>query len=471
MRDENATVQRREDCQEPAASAAAGLSAGANFRKAAFLTAGANGLIAVLGFCTSTLSARLLGAEGRGELAAILMWPSAISGIAVLGLPDAVVYFSARDPERAGRYLSSALSCALLAIIPFSLLGYALMPVLLRAQRPMVVAEARWYMSLFPPIIAIAGMLLISLRAGGHFLIWNVIKTFPGVALLVILMAASLCKLATPRFVAGGTLLSWVLIGVAEIFIVARRIPGPYIPDVQKSNLMLRFGLPSVLGSLPQLLNYRLDQIMMASMMPARMLGFYVVAVAWGGALSPILTGVGSVLFPHIASEPSAERRAIVFPKAVRLSMLISLCSAAGLLIITPWGIVLVFGRMFLASVAPACVLVIAGAIATLNTVLEEGIRGLGHPIAVTRAEFVGLVVTFAALLSLLPRMGIMGAALASMMAYCTVFAVLLLESRSLTGCRLSNLLIPASGEVRTEWRRLLSGLRATGLFRYSDGK
>jgi hypothetical protein len=96
-----------------------------------------------------------------------------------------------------------------------------------------------------------------------------------------------------------------------------------------------------------------------------------------------------------------------------------------------------------------------------VNTVLEEGIRGLGRPAVVTRAEFVGLAVTFVALMALLPRMGIMGAALASMMAYGTVAAVLMFEACTLTGCTVSDLLIPTSGEVRAEWNRLLATLRA----------
>ncbi len=359
----------------------------------------------------------------------------------------------------------SALSCALAAVIPFSLLGYALIPVLLRAQAPWVVAEARWYMSVFPAVIIVGGTLLISLRARGHFLIWNVFRTAPAVSLLGVLAAAWLYNRATPGFIAAGTVLMWLLMAAALAHIVLTRIPGPYLPHVRQSGAMLRYGLPNVLGGLPQLLNYRLDQILMAGMLPARMLGFYVVAVAWSGALGPVLSAVGSVLFPHIASQPSSQRRALLFPKAIRLSALTSLCLAAGVLLITPWAITLVFGRAFHASIRPACVLVIAAAAATVNTVLEEGIRGLGHPAVVTRAEFAGLAVTFVALLVLLPTMGIMGAALASMLAYGTVSAVLLFESRSLTGCRMSDLLIPVGGEVRAEWNRLLAAVCATRWF------
>jgi O-antigen/teichoic acid export membrane protein len=434
-------------------------AAGAGFRRSALLTSGANGLIALLGFCTSTLSARLLGAQGRGELAAIQLWPTAITGIAVLGLPEALVFFAAREPGRAGYYLGSGLSCALLAIVPFSAVGYALMPLFLHAQGAGVVSDARCYMTVFPPIIATAGMLLISLRAQGYFPIWNVIRTAPAVGLLGVLALAWRLRITTAEFVAAGTVLAWLVIAIALLFFVGARIPGPYKPSLARSRRMLRYGLPSMLGGVPQLLNYRLDQIMMACLLPARMLGLYIVAVAWSAALGPVLTGIGAVLFPHIASEPSARRRCLMFAKAARLSLVLSLGSALGLLMVTPWGLSFVFGTAFDGAVAPACVLVIAAAIASFNTVLEEGIRGLGHPSAVTRAEFAGLVVTFIALLVLLPRLGIIGAAIASMLAYVVVCGSLLMESRWLAECELDDLVIPVRGEVASEWRRFKGAL------------
>ncbi len=100
MREQSVSIPDRGDAQEPAGQNVGGSSARADFRKAAFITVGANGLIAALAFCTGSLSARLLGVQGRGELAAIQMWPSAVAGFAALGLPEAGVYFAARDPER-----------------------------------------------------------------------------------------------------------------------------------------------------------------------------------------------------------------------------------------------------------------------------------------------------------------------------------------------------------------------------------
>ena len=51
---------------------------------------------------TGALAARLLGPDGRGQLAAIQMWPNFLAAIANLGLPEALVYFSARSTPAPG---------------------------------------------------------------------------------------------------------------------------------------------------------------------------------------------------------------------------------------------------------------------------------------------------------------------------------------------------------------------------------
>src|SRR6202030_2462068 len=77
------------------------------------ITAATNIALAVLGMVSGILAARLLGPHGRGELAAIQTWPSFIASLAMLGMPEAVVYYSARAPSTAGRYLGSAVMVAL----------------------------------------------------------------------------------------------------------------------------------------------------------------------------------------------------------------------------------------------------------------------------------------------------------------------------------------------------------------------
>jgi O-antigen/teichoic acid export membrane protein len=124
-------------------------------------------------------------------------------------------------------------------------------------------------------------------------------------------------------------------------------------------------------------------------------------------------------------------------------------------MIATPWGVVLLFGKGFRAAATASLILVPAGAVAGLNTVLEEGLRGLGTPASVMRAEFAGLGVTAFALALMLRSMGIIGASVASLMGYSTVCAVLLVQARWQTGALISELLLPSSREIHLSMMRL----------------
>ena len=111
-----------------------------SFAKQVAITVGANGGLAVLNFASGTLAARLLGPTGRGELAAIQTWAGFLATVATLGLTEAVVLFCAREPNRAGRYISSAVVLGLIGCAPMLLLSYLLMPILVvgssAADRP-----------------------------------------------------------------------------------------------------------------------------------------------------------------------------------------------------------------------------------------------------------------------------------------------------------------------------------------------
>src|SRR2546427_12260714 len=90
-------------------------ASGASLLRPLLGTAGTNFILAALGLLTGVLVARLLGPRGRGELTAIQTWPSVIATASMLGLPDALVYFSAREPAQVGRRLGSAMLLGLLA--------------------------------------------------------------------------------------------------------------------------------------------------------------------------------------------------------------------------------------------------------------------------------------------------------------------------------------------------------------------
>src|ERR1700676_2919106 len=103
------------------------------------ITIGGNRLASMLWLVSGMLAARLLGPQGRGELAAIQTWGIFLSTFALLGMPDALVYFTAREPARSGSYTATAVLLAFLGGIPLLGLAYLAMPRLLSAQNAAVV--------------------------------------------------------------------------------------------------------------------------------------------------------------------------------------------------------------------------------------------------------------------------------------------------------------------------------------------
>lgn len=434
-----------------------------SFGSQLLITFCANVALILLGLVTGVLLARLLGPDGRGELAAIQLWPSFIAGFALLGLPDALAYFSAQSPNRAGRFLGSSVALGVLLSVPFMGLGYVAMPLLLSAQPAEVVHTARWCL-LLVPLTAAVGTPYQVLRGRGDFFGWNVLRLAPGLGWLAVICLAWLFGRPEPNVMALGYLLALVLNGLLIFYTVKRRIPGPFSPDPQQWQPLLRYGLPAVFGSVPQVLNLRLDQMLMAALLPPQVLGLYVVAVTWSGAIAPALNALGAASFPKIASQSDPERQAQTFSQVSRMAVFSAGLIGLMLMLFTPLVFPFLFGERFAAVIPTTLVLVLAAVVAGINLVLEEGLRGLGKPGAVALAELGGLAVTIVSLFFLLRPLQTMGAALASILGYGAITVLLVLQIRELTGNSLSSFLRPTQEDLSQAWHQsqaLIAGMTA----------
>ncbi len=423
------------------------------------LTLGTNVFMACVGLATGILAARLLGPRGRGELAAIQTWPTSIAYLAMLGLADATVYFSAREPHRSGRYLSSAATLALLSGLPIGAAACFLMPHLLAAQAPVVIEAARWYL-LMIPLAAVEVMPLNALRGRRNLVVWNALRATPNVGWLVVLVAAPALGKATPEWLAGAFLAMLGLLLFPVLLVTRRHVPGPFAPDRRLWRPMLGYGLPSAGASVPQLFNLRLDQMLMAALLAPRLLGLYVVAVAWSGAAAPATSAIGAVIFPHVASKCSPSLQAETLGRATRLGSVVAAGLCGILLVLTPLAVPLLFGARFAAAIPAALVLVVAGAVLGLISILEEGSRGLGDTKAILWSELGGLAVTAVALVLLLHPLGIMGAAIASLLAYGAIAVSLVVHIRYRTGYPATSLLLPHAEDFALARRRILAIMR-----------
>jgi O-antigen/teichoic acid export membrane protein len=395
----------------------------------------ANVLIAGIGVLSGILASRLLGPNGRGELAAIQSWPYLFATLSMLGLQDAIIFHGGQKREELGILVFSATALILCIGAVVAVLGYVGMPYLLAEQGAGVVRVARLYL-LSIGAFALAGVPVFALRAQLRFAAWNAVRMLaPSTWLLTLLLYLARGD-PEPQRIAITYLVVTLVVSCGLSVYGFRLLPSPRGVRPACWPRLWRFGVPVWLGTLPQYLNVRLDQLLMASFLPASNLGMYVTAVAWSSALTPVNSAFAAVLFPNVAATAAASDQRRAIRRALSVAGCSSVLGAGCMGLLARPVIPLAFGQRFEAAVLPAYVLLLAAVFSGLTGVLEEGLKGMGHPRLVMKAEVGGLVVTLAALLAFLKPLGALGAAIASLLSYGATFALLVrmywaLEQRS----------------------------------------
>src|SRR5215470_16531236 len=77
--------------------------------KALIVTVLTTGVLQLANLASGLLAARLLLPEGRGALAIAILWPTTLAYLLLLGLSDAVTYYSANRQEDPRRVFGAAL--------------------------------------------------------------------------------------------------------------------------------------------------------------------------------------------------------------------------------------------------------------------------------------------------------------------------------------------------------------------------
>jgi O-antigen/teichoic acid export membrane protein len=421
-----------------------------------------NGVIAGVGLTTGVLAARILGPEGRGELAAIQLWPTFIGTVATLGLPEALVYYCAKEPSKSGRHFAGAVCIAAFSSLVFMTLGYFIIPQLIGTHQAVLIRSAQQYLWIVP-LYAFVAMPIQAFRPV-NFRLWNVLRIAPNALWLLVLLVSFSFRSSAPSSLAFRFLCVFACMLPLMPYLAWKYMAPPFIPTLRGCRLIVGYGVPTVASSVPQLLNLRLDQMMMVAVLPPQALGLYVVAVAWSTAVQPFLSAVGLVLFPSVASEADPVTQISTAGRGIRLGIAAGLCLSVLFSIITPFAIPLVFGGQYRAGIPAALILMLAAGIYGGNSVVEETLRGLGAPKSIMWAEFAGIFVTVISLILLLRPLDIVGAAIASLLGYLTVLIVAINEARKITAYRFRSLLWPTVEDLRdsiAKIRTVLGGVAA----------
>ncbi len=179
------------------------------------------------------------------------------------------------------------------------------------------------------------------------------------------------------------------------------------------------FSFKSLVSASGHFLNKRLDVWFVQFYRGTATLGQYGLATQIANFISEAMTPFNQVLIPYVAEAPAEEHNAIV-SRTARLNMFIAFTAAIGI-ISTSWLFVpLFFGKSFQEAI-PATQILAVGIIFISQRLVFSGyfkaINQMQYPLL---AAWTGVLMTVLFDILLIPRYGIIGASIATLIAYGT---------------------------------------------------
>jgi len=404
-------------------------------------TAAAQASSLALGVLSGVLAARLLGPQGRGELAALTLWPATIVFLLSIGLNQSVVFHLGRNTFSLSHVWTASTVIGLGQSLLTVLAGLVVIPVALRhySHDVQIMGFAVLAVS---PLIILGGYPTSILQGRLDLISFNLIQLASpcvytaGVVVLALMHRGHLQDVVIWR------VSSYVFQFVLAYVLLLRRTVLRFNWHSGACLSLLGFGWKTELGNVSNYVNRYVDQLVLSLFVPAHDLGLYAMAVTVALILNFIPTAAGMVALA--AGSANAAEAAGMIGRSFRASLLWLLCGYGALFIAAPVLIIGILGPAYAGSVL-ACRILLPGAVAIgLNQVLYDGARALGDPALASYAEGCASLLTIVFLLLLLPRFGFVGAAIASSVAYCGSLCVALALYKSRCGVRPSQLLLMA---------------------------
>jgi O-antigen/teichoic acid export membrane protein len=375
-----------------------------------------------IGLVTTVIVARVLGPTGRGYYAVAMTVGAVGVQLGNLGLHSSNTYFIVRNRE----LLPTLIANSLLVSFFFGCLGsslvwgvFSLWPALAPLRGGMLALALSW----IP--VGLAYLLLENLLIGTNDIrAYNTVELGNRILSVALVGLIILLGIVTPEnlFLAALTalLLScvWML---RRLGIGSRSLPSPSMRLFREH---IRYGAKAYVGALLAFLVLRLDLLIIQYLMGPKHVGYYSVAVAMVDLLYTLPVIVGMILFPQLTGMENDQSR---WGRARGVSLwvgaLMVLLAFAVSLLARPlvW---LLYGRAFLPA-APVVVWLMPGIVMlSVNTIFMNFFASIGMPSISVYSPGAAALLNVILNLHLIPRFGIVGAAIASVAAYGLMLAL-----------------------------------------------
>jgi O-antigen/teichoic acid export membrane protein len=420
-------------------------------RRAVVLMSASSLLVPVAGVLTQPVLARALGAAGRGEMTAAIV-PAVLAGsIATLGLPDALTYFTAKDPRVTRHALAWSVALSAVLGVLCLVFAWAVLPLLSAGD------AALGRLMLLAMVLTVPVLFVGAARGAAMGLqMWGTVATesllTAGLRVLV-LVGLWVAGALTPMLAVIVTFTVPVAAGCVYWPLLRRHRGGDHRPVGRVLAPLVAYGGRTWFGSVASMLVAKTDQVLMTPLSSVRDLGLYSVATAVTDV--PVLFALAVSNALHGVNSRSSNPPQLA--QATRVTLLLGLVVSAVLGGTAPWWIAPLFGAEFQDAVVPTLLLCVSAVLYIPGPMAGAGLASSGRPglrSSVFAATFVVNIVTF---VLLVPHAGVVGACWASIISAAVQTGLMVLAASRVLGLAVHQFVVPRPADVVLLWRE---GLR-----------
>lgn len=414
----------------------------------------------ISGLAVSIIIAHVLGPEGRGLYALVMTTIVMSASFGVFGLSASNTYFAAKDSRKARtigiQSLATGLIGTLMSIIAIYLIQ-SMSPSVLNGLNDTLLLTTYTLI----PLFLWGNLFAFAYLGRGRILAFNTFETtqriiFCGVSLIVLWYLDSTLE----TFLNLVSLFISVLVALYIINYFRDAMPGP-IYESGYTSVSMVFGIKSYIATMLTLAIMRSGVLFVNYYGGNDDAGYFAVAQQISELLIIIPTTIGTILFGRVSRGDGNH----LTPVVLRIMTWVLLPVTLGILLISQWLIVTVFGAEFSRSIVPLRIMLPGAFLLGLEVIIAKDLAGRGYPWPAVLAWVPVLVINVAGFMYLIPRFGVNGAALAIAISFSLIFVLITGYYLWLTEVTLGSLFLLRSDDIRDLRFHFSTFLNETFLF------
>ena len=298
---------------------------------------------------------------------------------------------------------------------------------------------------LISPLTFLNNNLSAILKSEGKFTVFNKIQIINKI--IYFLICTLLLFFVDVNLVIAGN----IIILVVSIITIWRklevgRVKFKFNKEYQQKSIS--YGFKSYLANMITFLNYRMDTFLIKALSKSTMaVGQYGVSVSLAEQIWVFASAISSVMFPYVTSIESDEEKSKITSTTFKIVMIVTFFAILVLFFASNL-IGIIYGSDYYGSILPLKVLLLGIFCLSLGKILANDIAARGKPELNAISNLVGFVVNIGFNILLIPKFGIVGAAIATSISYTLTSIIFLVSFLKLTKLSLKDLFIFNKEEI-----------------------